>query len=109
MKILANKDIRTLFCALMLVLCALLILTVGFMWLSYQSFSPWLPLLFLLAGGAVWLLCFRYFKRQNRTMEQAVTQINAYLDGDRSARIEVDSELGRGTVFTVNFLNPAKL
>lgn len=35
MKILANKDIRTLFCALMLVLCALLILTEGFMWLSY--------------------------------------------------------------------------
>ena len=94
---------------LTLVLCALLILTEGFMWLSYQSFSPWLPLLFLLAGGAVWLLCFRYFKRQNRTMEQAVTQINAYLDGDRSARIECDSELGRGTVFTVNFLNPAKL
>lgn len=44
------------------------------------------------AFGAVWLLCFRYFKRQNRTMEQAVTQINAYLDGDRSARIECDSE-----------------
>ena len=44
------------------------------------------------AFGAVWLLFFRYFKRQNRTMEQAVTQINAYLDGDRSARIECDSE-----------------
>lgn len=92
MKILANKNIRDLFCALTLVLCALLLMTEGVMWFACRSFSPWLPLLFLLAGGAVWLLCFRYFKRQNRTMEQAVTQINAYLDGDRSARIECDSE-----------------
>ena len=57
MKILANKDIRDLFLALTLVLCALLLLTVGFMWLACRSFSLWLPLLFLLAGGAVWLLC----------------------------------------------------
>ena len=56
MKILANKDIRDLFLALTLVLCALLLLTVGFMWLACRSFSLWLPLLFLLAGGAVWLL-----------------------------------------------------
>lgn len=92
MKILANKDIRDLFLALTLVLCALLLLTVGFMWLACRSFSLWLPLLFLLAGGAVWLLCLGYFKRQNRSMEQAVSQINAYLEGDRSARIEGDSE-----------------
>ena len=82
MKILANKDIRDLFLALTLVLCALLLLTVGFMWLACRSFSLWLPLLFLLAGGAVWLLCLGYFKRQNRSMEQAVSQINAYLEGD---------------------------
>ena len=92
MKILANKDIRDLFLALTLVLCALLLLTVGFMWLACRSFSLWLPLLFLLAGGAVWLLCLGYFKRQNRSMEQAVSQINAYLDGDRNARIECDNE-----------------
>lgn len=92
MKILANKDIRDLFCALTLVLCALLLLAEGFIWLTYRSFSPWLPLLFLPACGAVWLLCLRYFKCQNRTMEQAVSQINAYLGGDCSARIECDSE-----------------
>lgn len=95
MKILANKNIRDLFCALTLVLCALLLMTEGVMWFACRSFSPWLPLLFLLAGGAVWLLCLGYFKRQNRTMEQAVSQITSYLGGDRSdrsARIECDSE-----------------
>lgn len=46
MKILANKDIRDLFLALTLVLCALLLLTVGFMWLC-------LPELFTVAAAAV--------------------------------------------------------
>lgn len=47
---------------------------------------------FLLAGGAVWAVCFVYFNRQNQIMEQAILQINAYLDGDRNARIECDNE-----------------
>ena len=92
MKILANKDIRDLFLALTLVLCALLLLTVGFMWLACRSF-------FTVAAAAVPARGRRgvaalpgYFKRQNRSMEQAVSQINAYLEGDRSARIECDSE-----------------
>ena len=51
MKILANKDIRDFFLALTFVLCVLLLITEGFMWLSYRSFAPWLPLLFLLAGA----------------------------------------------------------
>ena len=33
-----------------------------------------------------------YFKKQNQVMEQAVSQINAYLDGDHNARIECDDE-----------------
>ena len=36
--------------------------------------------------------CCSYFKKQNQVMEQAVSQINAYLDGDRNARIECDDE-----------------
>ena len=30
--------------------------------------------------------------RQNQIMEQAILEINAYLDGDRNARIECDNE-----------------
>lgn len=32
------------------------------------------------------------FQKQNKIMEQAVSQINVYLDGDSNARIECDSE-----------------
>ena len=40
----------------------------------------------------MWVVCFNYFSRQNKVMEQAVAQINAYLAGDVNARIECDNE-----------------
>ena len=92
MKILANKEIKNLFLSLSLVLGVTFLLTEVFLWLSYRRLSLLLLILFLLAGGAVWAVCFVYFNRQNQIMEQAILQINAYLDGDRNARIECDNE-----------------
>ena len=92
MKILANKEIKNLFLSLSLVLGVTFLLAVVFLWLSYRRLSLLLLILFLLAGGAVWAVCFVYFNRQNQIMEQAILQINAYLDGDRNARIECDNE-----------------
>ena len=92
MKILANKEIKNLFLSLSLVLGVTFLLAEVFLWLSYRRLSLLLLILFLLAGGAVWAVCFVYFNRQNQIMEQAILQINAYLDGDRNARIECDNE-----------------
>ena len=92
MKILTNKQIKNLFLALSLILGAAFALAEVLFRLSCQRLSLWLLLLFLLAGSAVWAVCLGYFKQQNRLMERAVSQINAYLDGDRSARIECDNE-----------------
>lgn len=92
MKILANKEIKNLFLLLSLVLGVTFLLAEVFLWLSYRRLSLLLLILFLLAGGAVWAVCFVYFNRQNQIMEQAILQINAYLDGDCNARIECDNE-----------------
>ena len=92
MKILANKEIKNLFLSLSLVLGVTFLLAEVFLWLSYRRLSLLLLILFLLANGAVWAACFVYFNRQNQIMEQAILQINAYLDGDRNARIECDNE-----------------
>ena len=92
MKILANKEIKNLFLSLSLVLGVTFLLAEIFLWLSYRRLSLLLLILFLLAGGAVWAVCFVYFNRQNQIMEQAILQINAYLDGDCNARIECDNE-----------------
>lgn len=92
MKILANKEIKNLFLSVSLIFGLTFLLTEGFLWLSYHRLSLLLIIPFLLAGGAVWTVCFVYFNRQNQIMEQAVSQINAYLDGDRNVRIECDNE-----------------
>lgn len=92
MKIFANKEIKKLFLVVSVILGAAPLLTQGFLWLCNQRFSLFLLLIFLLAGGAILAACCSYFKKQNQVMEQAVSQIHAYLDGDRNARIECDDE-----------------
>ena len=92
MKIFANKEIKKLFLAVSVIWVASLLLTQGFLWLCYQRFSLFLLLVFVLAGGAILAVGYSYFKKQNQVMEQAVSQINAYLDGDHNARIECDEE-----------------
>ena len=92
MKIFANKEIKKLFLAVSVIWVASLLLTQGFLWLCYQRFSLFLLLVFVLSGGAILEVGCSYFKKQNQVMEQAVSQINAYLDGNHNARIECDDE-----------------
>ena len=92
MKIFANKEIKKLFLAVSVIWVASLLLTQGFLWLCYQRFSLFLLLVFVLSGGAILAVGCSYFKKQNQVLEQAVSQINAYLDGNHNARIECDDE-----------------
>ena len=92
MKIFANKEIKKLFLAVSVIWVASLLLTQGFLWLCYQRFSLFLLLVFVLSGGAILAVGCSYFKKQNQVMEQAVSQLQAYLDGDHNARIDCDDE-----------------
>lgn len=92
MKIFANKDIRNLFLTLSGIGLVSFLVAEGILWLTCHEISVWLFLIFVLGMCAVWAACFLYFRRQNKAMEQAVSQINAYLDGNTAARIECDSE-----------------
>ena len=92
MKILVNKDIKNLFLSLAVIGGAAFLLAEGFWWLQQRRLSLYLCVLFLMAAAAVGAVCFIYFKKQHRILEQAAEQIRACLDGDRDARIECDSE-----------------
>ena len=92
MKIFVNEDIKHFFLAVAAVLVNLLVLTEILNWVSYQKFSVWLLVLSLVTAFAVLTICFLYFRRQNRKLEEAVSQINAYLAGNVDARIECDNE-----------------
>ena len=92
MKIFADKNIKHFFLAMAASLLAFLFLSELLAWLLYGKFFLWLLLLFSLMAVVIFAICFGYFYRQNRILEEAVAQINAYLDGDVNARIECDDE-----------------
>ena len=92
MKIFANKEIKKLFLSVSVIWVVSLLLIQGFLWLRYQQFSLFLLLVSVLAGTSILAVCCSYFRKQNQIMEQAVSQSNAYLDGNRNARIECDYE-----------------
>lgn len=57
MKIFANKDIKTVFLTISVILAVSLLLAEGSVWLLYQEFSLWLLVLSLLTAGAIWVVC----------------------------------------------------
>lgn len=92
MKIFVNKEIRALFLAVAAVMAGFILLAQLSVWLAHGVFSLPLLILSLLAACAVMTVCYRYFYRQNRIMEAAVSRIDAYLSGDKAARIDCYEE-----------------
>ena len=92
MKVFANREIRNLFQAVLAVWTVALALTQGIIWHTMHAFSFALLLVFLLLGGCLWGVLFRYFQRQSALLEQAVQQIQSCLDGNPDARLDCDRE-----------------
>ena len=92
MKVFANREIRILFWTVLAVWAVALALTQGIVWHTTHAFSFALLLVFLLLGGCLWGVLFRYFQRQSALLEQAVQQIQSCLDGNPDARLDCDRE-----------------
>ena len=92
MKVFANREIRILFRTVLAVWAVALALTQGIVWHTTHAFSFALLLVFLLLGGCLWGVLFRYFQRQSALLEQAVQQIQSCLDGNPDARLGCDRE-----------------
>lgn len=92
MNIFANKNIKHLFLAILLISAASVILAEVVFYIQCRTFSAMLLLIALVAFIAILTACFLYFKRQDKLMQRAVSQIDAYLAGDTNARIECDEE-----------------
>ena len=81
-----------MFQAVLAVWAVALALTQGIVWYATHVFSFGLLLIFLLLGGCLWGVLFRYFQRQSALLEQAVQQIQSCLDGNPDARLDCDRE-----------------
>lgn len=92
MKILSNKRIKQLFGWVILFIAAFTPLSVAFASLNFEN-APLCVFASSLCMGVFTLASmFRYFKEQNKIMENAVTQITEYIAGNQNARIECDDE-----------------
>lgn len=92
MKIFTDKKIKHLFTVIAVVMAAFLLLAQLIVFLLYKEFSLAILFLSLLTVSSIFAVCFRYFDRQEKIMEDAVQKINAYLAGDTDVRIECDNE-----------------
>lgn len=92
MKIFTNNDIRNFFLAISCILGGFILFLQLFAWLFYGTWNLAMLLLSLLAALCIFGVCFLYFHKQNRMMEEAISQINLYLSGNTDIRIDCDKE-----------------
>lgn len=92
MKLLANRKVKLLFVQILLCLSVFLVLSVVLVILKPKQQALYTLICLLGMGIAVLVICYRYFREENKIMEDAVMQIREYISGDRSARIECDDE-----------------
>jgi hypothetical protein len=102
MKIFTNREIKNLFIAISAVMTMFLLTLEIIVKILYKYF--FVPItdthiiyiaiisIFILMYCCVFGICYLYFYRQNKIMETAVSQIESYLKGDKTARIESDKE-----------------
>lgn len=92
MKILTNKEVRNFILLISGLFVFHIIFEQAFIWFTFQKIAIWLLIFSVLMLIILITICFRYFYRQNKSMESAVLQINAYIAGDTNARINCDKE-----------------
>lgn len=96
MRVLVNRSIKMLFirislCIAVVVLISAMPIALGMENMTNVSLAA-MPLCALLAGVVIFYVCYRYFRQQDRLMEDAVEQIREFISGDRDARIACDEE-----------------
>lgn len=92
MKILSDRKIKALFYRILMCILIFTLLSASFMSLKLENAAFYILICSLCMGIGILIACYRYFKEQNKIMENAVIQITEYISGNRTARIECDDE-----------------
>ncbi len=92
MNIFTNKDIRNFFVLMSCILAGFIVLLQFLMWLFGGTPRLMILVLTFLISICILSVCFLYFRKQHRVIEDAITQINLYLSGETDARIDCDQE-----------------
>lgn len=92
MKIFVNRKIRQLFGGILLCMLFFTLTAVLLMWAENENAAVYITVCFLLMSAAILALCYGYFSKQHRIMEDAVSQITEYISGNKEVTIECNDE-----------------
>lgn len=92
MRILVNPNIRRLFICISMSILGFTLLSVLAVSLQWPFAALWVLAWAVGMGALIFAALYRYFQVQDQIMEEAITQIHAYLSGDSDARISCDDE-----------------
>ena len=92
MKILVNQTIKRLFARVLLCITIFTLLSAALTGLYPDHGALYVLVSSACMGIAVLAAMYLYFKKQDDQMEHAIGQIQAYIAGNRTARIECDDE-----------------
>lgn len=92
MKLLVNRKIKLFFYWELLFITGFTLLSAAFIGLKTRNAASYILAASLCMSLSLLVTAYLYFRDQNKIMEDAVTQIRAYISGNRNARIECDDE-----------------
>ncbi|NFI57148.1 HAMP domain-containing histidine kinase [Clostridium botulinum] len=92
MKILVNRKIKKLFHLVLLLILAFTLISATLIGLKFKNAALYILICSLCMSISILIIGYRYFKKQNIIMEDAVTQIKEYIFGNQNARIECNEE-----------------
>lgn len=92
MKILTNKNIKSLFETILLCVLMFLFVSVAILHITKEHAAVSILITALIMAAAIFAACCQYFIKQDKLLEAATTQITDYISGNRSARIACNEE-----------------
>lgn len=92
MRILVNPNIRRLFIWVSLSIVGFTLLSILAVSLQWPFPFLWVVICAVGSGTLIFAALYRYFQKEDQRMEEAITQIHAYLSGNSDARIFCDDE-----------------
>lgn len=92
MKILINKEIKSLFCIILICVLVCTLISALLIIFEMKNAAIYIFICTLFTFAAIFAALFKYFNEQNKIIERAETQVTEYISGNKEARIECDNE-----------------
>lgn len=92
MKILTNNKIKSLFCKVLVCISVFIMISAALIGLAVKNAAIYISICSLCVFFIILIFLYKYFKEQNKIIENAEAKITEYISGNHSARIECDDE-----------------